>query len=295
MNIVIEPGTYVAAVSGGVDSMVLLNLLAAKPRLKLTVAHYDHGIREESKNDRLFVQDAAHQLRLPFIYAEGNLGKAASEAKARSARYKFLHSIRSSAGAKAIVTAHHQNDAMETAIINLLRGSGRKGLTALKNQEVIIRPLLDWPKHVILSYARHKGINWREDPTNQDTKYLRNHVRHNILANFSTTQKRQLLQHLEKLARLNNEIDTALVNQLHMQPVVKSMDRHWFVMLPHAQALELMATLLRSQNIPGFDKKLLEKLVTGAKILKPYKKMDVNNNHIINIGKENLTLARRDQ
>ncbi len=179
---------------------------------------------------------------------------------------------------------------METAIINLLRGSGRKGLTALKNQENIIRPLLNWPKHVLISYARHKGVKWREDPTNQDTKYLRNHVRHNILTNFNPSQKRQFLQHLEKLATLNHEIDTALINHLHMQPAAKNLDRHWFVMLPHQQAIELMAMWLRSQNILSFDKKLLERLVIGAKTLRPDKKMDVMGKHKIRIGKEQLAL-----
>ncbi len=294
MNIKVEPGKYVAAVSGGVDSMVLLNLMARQPRVKLTVAHFDHGIRDNSKDDRLFVQEAAKQLKLPFIYSEGKLGKAASEAKARQARYKFLQSVRKSAGANAVATAHHQNDAIETALINLLRGSGRKGLSPLKNQDYIIRPMLSWPKHIIINYACTKNIPWREDPTNQDTKYLRNHVRHNILANLNTSQKLELIKHLEKLGVLNDEIDAALVNQLHLQPAAKELDRQWFIMLPHQQAVELMAMWLRCHDIASFDTKLLEKLVTNAKTLKTGKKFDVNKAHQIKIEKTNLALTRRN-
>lgn len=293
MDIDIQPGTYVAAVSGGVDSMVLLDLLAHKPKLKLIIAHYDHGMRENSKQDRLFVHQAAHKQKLPFVYQEGNLGATASEAKARTARYEFLHQARAAANAKAIITAHHQDDVIETAIINLLRGTGRKGLTSLKNQNDVFRPLLNWPKHVLISYARGRGLKWREDLTNQDTKYLRNHVRHNIMPKLSTAKRRQLLQHLENLARLNNEIDTALINHLHIQPEANKLDRHYFVMLPHKQAVELLAMWLRTKGVLSFDKKLLEKLVTGAKTLRTGKKMDVDKQHIINIGKKHLTLTAR--
>ena len=295
MDIDIQPGTYVAAVSGGVDSMVLLDLLTRQPGLKLTVAHYDHGIREDSGQDRLFVQKTAKQLKLPFVYQEGDLGAAASEAKARNARYKFLHGARQAANAKAIITAHHQDDAIETAIINLLRGSGRKGLSALKSQNYIIRPLLDWPKSVIIKYAKHKDIKWCEDPTNQDTKYLRNHIRHNIVPKLSTAQRRQLIWHLDNLARLNNEIDTVFINHLHTQPAARKLDRHYFVMLPHKQAVELLAVWLRAQGILNFDKKLLEKIVTNAKTLSAGKRIGINAAHTIKVSKEHLALVHQER
>src|SRR5690606_5271626 len=104
----IRPGKYVVAVSGGVDSMVLLDLLRQKPKLELIVAHFDHGIRPDSAEDRKLVQRVAKHYDLPFVYAEGKLGPKASEALAREARYAFLRRVQAEQGAEAIITAHHQ-------------------------------------------------------------------------------------------------------------------------------------------------------------------------------------------
>lgn len=294
MNIAIEPGSYVAAVSGGVDSVVLLDLLNRKPGLKLTVAHFDHGIRKDSKADRLLVQGLADQHRLSFVFDEGKLGPEASEAKARKARYDFLHRVRKSSGARAVVTAHHQDDFLETAMINLLRGSGRRGLTALKDQDNVVRPLLSWSKQTLIRYARNRGLKWREDSSNADTKYMRNHIRHNILSKMTPVQRRQLIASLDRLSEINHELDMALINYLHMQPVAKQLDRHWFVMLPHNQAREVMAMWLRAHGINTFDTKLLEKLVANAKTLHAGKRIDASKSHFISVDGERLALIRRN-
>src|SRR5438445_4950610 len=115
-----KPGSYAVAVSGGVDSVVLLDILAKRDDLELAVAHFDHGIREDSVEDRHFVEGLAKNYGLPFIYEEGSLGPKSSEAEAREARYKFLRQAQKKAGAKAIITAHHQDDLLETAILNML-------------------------------------------------------------------------------------------------------------------------------------------------------------------------------
>ncbi len=87
MNITVQPGRYVVAVSGGVDSMVLLDLLRQKPDLHLIIAHFDHGIRGDSTEDRHLVQQIAHTYDMPFVYDEGHLGSQASQATARSGNY----------------------------------------------------------------------------------------------------------------------------------------------------------------------------------------------------------------
>src|ERR1700712_59168 len=101
----LNPGTYILAVSGGVDSMVLLHVLAQQPGLQLVVAHLDHGIRTDSAQDRQLVQKTARRLDVPFVYHEAKLGSDASEAAARQARYQFLRTAQQAAGARAIVTA----------------------------------------------------------------------------------------------------------------------------------------------------------------------------------------------
>jgi tRNA(Ile)-lysidine synthetase-like protein len=131
MKIQLPKGRYVVAVSGGVDSVVLLDALSKLPNLELVVAHLDHGIREDSIEDRRFVASLAASYGLVFEYGEGRLGSGASEATAREARYNFLRGVKMKHDAKAIITAHHQDDLIETAILNMLRGTGRKGLTSL--------------------------------------------------------------------------------------------------------------------------------------------------------------------
>jgi tRNA(Ile)-lysidine synthetase-like protein len=294
MNIWIEPGSYVLAVSGGLDSMVLLDLLARQPGLKLTVAHYDHGIREDSAKDRLLVQETARRHGLPFVYDQGNLGATASEAAARDARYAFLYKVQKMVDANAVITAHHQDDLLETAVINILRGTGRRGLSSLKSGHVL-RPLLHLDKQTLIGYAKQRNIGWREDSTNADTKYLRNYVRQKLLPRFSESEKAQFLSHIEKTAELNREIDEALINHLHMHPSHDALDRHWFIMLPHAVALELLASWLREHGVRDFNKKLLQEILVSAKTLHPGKQIDVNKDYIITVTADTLALIHRDR
>ncbi|MDB5171189.1 MAG: hypothetical protein JWO35_883 [Candidatus Saccharibacteria bacterium] len=292
-----KPGKYVVAVSGGVDSMVLLHMLhahnakAQKPLWKLTVAHLDHGIREDSAEDRRLVQKVASEYKLPFVYHKIELGPDASEAAARKARYDFLEQVRASTGADAIITAHHQDDVLETAIINLVRGSGRKGLTALANRPGLERPLLHVPKHVLVAHAKARQLQWREDSTNQDTAYLRNYVRHNVLTKFDDDARAQLGEIITELRAKNHEIDTAIAKQLEDHIVKGRLDRQWFTHLPHSVAREVMAGWLRSNGIRSFDSKKLERLVVAAKVGHPGSQFDVMSGVNLIVWADNLALT----
>ena len=270
MDVVLpKPGSYVVAVSGGVDSMALLHIMKEESRQrrgwKLVVAHLDHGIRPDSAEDRRLVQATAKRYGLPFVYHEGRLGAGASEATAREARYDFLRSVQEASAAEAIVTAHHQDDVLETAIINILRGSGRKGLTALSDRPGLARPLLGVPKREVIAYAHGQGLEWLEDSTNQNEAYLRNYVRHRLLARFSDADRERFRQIIMDLGRTNQELDTLLVKQLQKQIANGMLDRQWFNSLPHSVAREVMAAWLRTDGSPGFDSKTLERLVVAAK------------------------------
>lgn len=291
MDVKIAPGTYVVAVSGGVDSMVLLDVISKLYGLKLVVAHFDHGIREDSSEDRVLVRTAAEKYKLPFVFDQVQLGPRTSEAVAREARYRFLRKVLKITGAHAILTAHHEDDAIETAIINMLRGTNRRGVASLHAYSDVERPLLNYTKQDILSYARVHGIQWHEDSTNQDTRYLRNYVRHTILAKLTEAERSQLLEHVNNLARLNKDIERDLVNHLHMHPASGQLDRHWFIMLPHNVAREVLASWLRSFGITNFDSRLLEKLLVGAKTLRPGKKMSVDKHHSMVVNGGNLALS----
>lgn len=302
MNIAVEPGKYVVAVSGGVDSVVLLYLLMQQNELKgehvsrtwswkLVVAHFDHGIRSESRQDKAFVQRLAQEYGLPFVYGEGELGAHASEADAREARYEFLYKTRKSAGARAIITAHHQDDLLETAVLNILRGTGRKGLTSLRSTDIVKRPLLDIPKSELVAYAKRRGLKWREDSTNDDETYLRNYIRRRLLSRFDN-QQRQALQNLIAQAHTTNEqLDLHLINYLHMQPAPDVLDRHSFIMLPHAVSREVLATWLRQRGVAEFDRRALERLVHAAKTYGAGKRTNITSTAWLVIHKQTLEIV----
>jgi tRNA(Ile)-lysidine synthase len=300
MDIRLEPGSYVVAVSGGVDSSALLHHLyfqnwkaaqEGKPTPKLVVAHFDHGTREDSDKDRVLVQSLAKAYGLPFVYAEGKLGADTSEAKARKARYEFLRQVQKASEARAIITAHHQDDLMETAIINMIRGTGRRGLTSITSHPDLHRPALHLRKEELIDYAKKQGLKWREDSTNADTRYLRNHIRHNVLPKFDEAAKQKLRQIIVELQQQNQVLDHALINVLHQQSESGKIDRRWFNHLPHIVAKEVMATWLRAYGWRQIDRRKLEKLVVAAKVAKPGKLFPLFKGHHLQVGDKYLALT----
>ncbi|MBC7581677.1 tRNA lysidine(34) synthetase TilS [Aeromicrobium sp.] len=300
MKIDMPGGKYVVAVSGGVDSVVLLDLLRMYPDVKITVAHFDHGIREDSHLDRAHVQQLARRYQLPFVYDKGRLGDGASEAEARQARYAFLAKVRERTQADALVTAHHENDVLETAVINLLRGTGRKGLSSLTSGEGIIRPLLDVPKSEIIDYAQRHGLVWREDSTNGDSKYLRNRIRNDMLPSWSMHDRGRLLAVSRRMRTVNQEIDT-LISDVMPRPGGSSaheptaLNRQWFILLPHNVSREVMASWLRQHGVRDFDRNTLERLTVAAKTATNGKAIDIVKNHSMHVGPDHLALRVRER
>jgi len=293
MSIRVPAGKYVVAVSGGVDSMVLLDVLRQKPKLDLIVAHFDHGIRPNSADDRKLVQRIAKMYGLPFVFAKGNLGPKAGEAIARETRYAFLRRVRDEHGARAIITAHHQDDMLETAILNLLRGTGRLGLSSLKTRKDLVRPMLDWTKKDVRRYAEEHDLVWAEDSTNDDDNYLRNYIRHHILSRFTKTGRESLLRHIKQTSKINDEIDELLNKDLTDQPAKDELSRHWYLQLPYAIATEMMAAWLRRNGVVQFDRSLIERLVVAAKTASPGKLADVNATFMVQFTKDAIKLVNR--
>lgn len=277
----IAPGAYVVAVSGGVDSVVLLDMLVKLPGLNLIVTHVDHGIREESTEDRKFVEHLAKSYQLPFYFTELNLGEKASEEVARKARYDFLHKIQNEQGANAIITAHHQDDLLETIVLNILRGTKRKGITALKNREGLLRPLLDTPKKQLYDYAKTHQLAWREDPTNLDTKYSRNWIRHRLIPKLSEHQRGELLSKHIEFEKLNKEIDGLIENSFFEPTITNQLNRGNFIALPHDVATDVCAMWLRKNNYTDFDRRIIEKLTVDMKRLRVGKMVHVSGASII--------------
>jgi tRNA(Ile)-lysidine synthase len=180
------PGAAVLAVSGGPDSLVLLDLLhAAAPALGLTlvVAHVDHGIQADSRTVGQTVRTIAAGYGLPFEMGELRLGAGATETVARRARYAWLRALQARRGARYLVTAHHQDDQVETVLLRVLRGSAPAGLAGMsaRARGGLVRPLLAFTRAEIAAHARARGLAAHDDPANRDPAHLRSWVRASLL------------------------------------------------------------------------------------------------------------------
>ncbi len=179
------------AVSGGVDSMVLLNLFH-ESGFEFGVVHCNFQLRgKESDSDELFVADYIKRHGIEFYTksfdteAYAKLESISIEMAARQLRYEYFEEIRQQNGFNFIATAHHQDDVIETFFINLVRKTGIKGLTGIKPKSGnLVRPLLFANRKEILDYAFDKEIVFREDSSNNTTIFRRNFIRHNILPQF---------------------------------------------------------------------------------------------------------------
>jgi tRNA(Ile)-lysidine synthetase-like protein len=291
----LEPGAYILAVSGGVDSVVLLDLLSHQPSLKLVVAHYDHGIRPDSAQDRCFVESLAAQYDLPFYYEEGNLGVKASEALARVKRYEFLRKVQFQTKSQAIVTAHHQDDRIETAILNMVRGTGRRGLSSLKSTKKMRRPLLNEAKTTIITYAKQHNLVWHEDNTNLSDVYLRNYVRHKITPKLSPKSRKQLLEILDKTSEYNQKIDHLLDELLHKHARLNQLDRSWFIGLPYDVSCEVLLAWMRQLGVADIDRQQIERTTVLIKTLSHGKLIDVDAEFQLQIEPQALALIPRER
>lgn len=177
-----------AAVSGGLDSAVLASLLQEN-EIPFAIAHVNYRLRgEESEEDERFVAALAKLLNVPFYVKQcseadfSSAGENSTQAAARKIRYDFFSTIAKQNGFVFIVTAHHADDSIETALLNFARGTGIAGLTGMKMQNGnIIRPLLSFTREEIRAYAETKTISWREDSSNATDNYTRNRFRHHLL------------------------------------------------------------------------------------------------------------------
>ncbi len=205
------------AVSGGVDSVVLLDLLDQLNdyyNWQIAVAHLDHKVRSDSTEDASLVAQLADERGYKFYLGQLS-GSETREAALRKARYNFLESIRDGGNYDYIVTAHHADDRLETSIFNAIRGADRLGLTALQPARgKVLRPLLPFDKAGIITYAGLRNLPYREDSTNSDLRFSRNFVRHELMPQGSLNYRNfrskyaTSLDTLDSLnARINSQLD----------------------------------------------------------------------------------------
>lgn len=283
-------GKYIVAVSGGVDSVVLLDILSKQKDLELVVAHLDHGIRETSHTDASFVKELAEKYGLPFVSERIELGESASEEAARKARQAFLQKVKKEHRATAIITAHHADDILETIIINIIRGTGWRGLSSLRSEKEYVRPLLRFSKNEIYEHAKKNNLSWREDETNIDTRYLRNHVRLNIISKLSSEVRKELLMLYHRQVALREEIYEEVKHVLGLAKtnVSDEYDRYFFIMLDKPVALELL------KHIIPVTKPQLLKMLLAIKTAKQHTHLQIGGGIKLYFTKRTFIVARPD-
>jgi tRNA(Ile)-lysidine synthase len=195
--------TLIAALSGGVDSVVLLDLCArfrdeAAPECGLIAAHLNHCLRgEESEGDENFCAELCEKMSVPLhktrrdIAALAERGKLGIEETARNARRGFFRQLGEKHFPATVLLGHHSGDQAETVLMNIVRGTGLNGLGGIpaegelfpgaEKPVMFMRPLLDFSRTEILAYAKERNLRWREDSSNFSNVYTRNRVRHELL------------------------------------------------------------------------------------------------------------------
>ncbi len=212
-----EQAKYLLAVSGGVDSMVLVDFFA-KSGFDFHVAHINYGLRgEDSDSEEKLVEAFCKKYNIQFhLYQVPKNEQPSNSVQiwARNLRYDFFKKILATENLDYIVTAHHLNDQLETFVINLSRGSGIKGLTGIpKNENRILRPLLPFSKSEIYDYAKENSIEFREDKSNLKNDYLRNQIRNEIVPELLKI-KSQFLQNFDKSITLLQQVQSFLEEEI---------------------------------------------------------------------------------
>lgn len=205
------PGSrIVVGVSGGPDSMALLHVLAALIQdwhLQIVAVHVHHGLRKEADADMALVAEGCRKLNIPLETARVDISRLAAEEKrsleemGRISRYRFFEEVRQRFNAICIATAHHQEDAAESVLLHLLRGSGTRGMRGiLPINGRVVRPLLSVGKQEILDYLEQHQIAFAVDQSNASNTYTRNRIRNHLMPILARDYNPQIVSSLNQLS-----------------------------------------------------------------------------------------------
>ncbi|RAU82243.1 tRNA lysidine(34) synthetase TilS [Pontibacter arcticus] len=248
-----QPGDKIlAAVSGGIDSTVLCELLH-QLKYDFALLHCNFGLRaEDAEADQLFVKKLAKKYEVPFFtenfntraYAE--LEKISIQMAARALRYNWFEEVRQREGYDYIATAHHSNDITETILLHLTRGTGIAGLHGIpaKNGN-IIRPMLSVTKDEIYDFVTSNKLIWREDVSNETTKYQRNKIRHEVipvLKEINPSLEETMQQTAERVSHAENIVN-AYIEQLRNQSIKETEEAVYLLLEPLRNATGLPVVL----------------------------------------------------
>ncbi len=223
-NMINEGDRIVVGVSGGPDSMTLLNiLLKLKEKYKITVyvAHINHMIRENAKLDEEYVKTFCKNNNIEFFVKKEKVSELAQkekksvEEKGREIRYSFFEEILNKTESNKIAIAHNMNDNCETVLMNLIRGTGISGLKGIEpKREKYIRPLIECSRKEIEEYCEENNINPRHDESNDDNTYTRNRIRNIVIPYLQKEFNPNIVKGINRLSDIVKEEQIYLEKQV---------------------------------------------------------------------------------
>ena len=226
--------TIVVGVSGGPDSICLLNVLKNlqnELKINIVVAHINHMIRKEADSETVFVQDFCEQRDIKCFVKKADVLQIAKEKKlgteevGRKIRYDFFEEVKNIVGGNKIATAHNANDNAETVLMNFLRGSGSTGLKGIEpiRDNKLIRPIIECTRQEIEQYCNEKGLNPKYDKTNQENIYTRNKIRNMLITYIQENFNPNII---ETINRMSNLIAT---DEMYFKSIVKQSYKETFI------------------------------------------------------------------
>lgn len=281
-----ERSEFILAVSGGLDSMVLLKAMQKlKPQAQLIVAHFHHG---ESDDSEIKIY-RAQALRIVKTYCDSHnlkffldksADKLSSEDEFRKKRLQFFSKVKADFPQAIFATAHHKDDLLETWLLKMIRGTGAESLENFKfwNQKVL-RPLLSFTKAEILNYAQAEALAWVDDPSNQQNDYLRNWLRNEWLKSLADKIPGSIDNLTNSLQRLIEEVkvDDRVIDinyDFNSEGISTKalIDRTEFLQLNHSDQFKTLAKALKGIGQREFSQGQLEEIM---------KRLDKNQKDII--------------
>ncbi|MGX7245861.1 tRNA lysidine(34) synthetase TilS [Enterococcus quebecensis] len=263
------------AISGGIDSMVLLNLMqtaAQKDQLKVAVAHIDHQLRKESVQEAAYLKDYCQEQGIPYYSKKWTaLDKEKNtEARARKFRYDFFAEIMEKKNYTTLFTAHHNDDQAETVLMKLTRGSALSNLVGIRSRQPfgggeLIRPFLIFSKEQLEQFARKSEIVYFEDSSNQSDAYMRNRIRHQVVP----VLKKENQQFLQHITNFSEQIE--LANELILSVINPKYDR-WVEEIAEGWKIQLSELEKEKESIQTFflvtlfQRTLVQKGVTVSQV-----------------------------
>ncbi len=217
-NLIENGDKLVLAVSGGPDSIAMLNILKelreeqSKLNFEIVVAHINHMIRKEAKEDEEYVRDYCEKNKIQFysksidVQKIANNNKIGTEEAGRIVRYEFFDEILEKTNSNKVAIAHNKNDKAETIIMNLLRGSGVSGLKGIEPRRgKYIRPLIECERYEIEKYCEEQKLNPRIDKTNFENEYTRNKIRNIVIPYVKKEFNPNIIETLSRMSELVTE------------------------------------------------------------------------------------------